>query len=109
MWEIVYIDCVDDLLKRGTYGYTTVCIMVCHLTKMTRFVPYHKEFTVEESTNLFIGNCYRLHGVPKVIVSDGEPKFVGKFWQSYMGKLNNKLSIRTARHRRTNGLNKRAN
>ena len=62
--------------------------MVCHLAKMPHFVPCHKEITAEESKDLFISRCYRLHGVPKVIVSDRDPKFVGKFRQSCMGKLN---------------------
>jgi hypothetical protein len=46
---------------------------------MAHFVPCHKEITAKDSTYLFINNCYRLHGFPKVIVSDRDPKFVGKF------------------------------
>ncbi len=85
-WEIVGIDYGTDLPKSGTYGHTYVFIMVCHLTKLASFVPCHKEIIAEESTNLFTGNCYRLHGVPKVIVSDRDPKFVENFdralWES---------------------------
>jgi hypothetical protein len=83
--------------------------MVRHLTKMAHFVACHKEIIVEESADLFISNCYRLHGVPKVIVFDRDPKFVGKFWQSFMGKLNTKLNMITARHPRTDGLTERVN
>jgi len=85
------------------------CIMVCHLTKTTHFVSCHKENTIEESANLFIINCYRLHGVPEVIVSDTDPKFVGKFLQSFMGKLNTELNVSTIRHPRTDGLTERVN
>jgi hypothetical protein len=46
---------------------------------MAHFVPCHKEATAEEIKYLFIVNCYRLHGVPKVIVSERNPRFVGKF------------------------------
>jgi hypothetical protein len=73
--------------KSGLYGHLTVFIMVCSLSKMAHFFLYHKEITAEKSSNLSINNCYRLYGVPKVIVSDRDPKFVGKFWQSCMGKL----------------------
>ncbi len=41
-WEIVGIDYVTDLPKRGLYGrHTTVFIMVCHLTDMAHifFMP----------------------------------------------------------------------
>ncbi len=108
-WEIVGIDYVTDLPKSGTYGYTAIFIMVCHLTNMAHFVPCHKEITAEESTDLFINNCYRLHRVPKVIVSDRDPKFVGKFRQSFMGNLNTRLNMSTARHPRTDGLTERVN
>jgi hypothetical protein len=108
-WEIVGIDYVTDLPKSGVHGYTSVFIMVCHLTKMAHFVPCHKEITAEESSELFVDHCYRLHGVPKVIVSDRDPKFVGKFWQCFMRELNTKLNMSTAHHPQTDGLTERVN
>ena len=79
-WEIVGIDYGIDLPWSGSHGYTSVFIMVCHLTKMAHFVPCHKEITAEESSELFIDNCSRLYGVPRVILSDIDPKFVEKMW-----------------------------
>jgi len=79
-WEIVGIDYVSDLPKSSSYGPTPAFIMVFHLTKMAQFVPCNKEIIAEESTDLFISNCYRLYGVPKIIVSDRDPKFVREFW-----------------------------
>jgi hypothetical protein len=76
---------------------------------MAHFVPCHKEITAEDTADLFIDNCYKLHGVPKVIVSDRDPRFVGKFWQSFMRKLNTKLNMSTARHPQTDGLTERVN
>ena len=76
---------------------------------MTHFVPCHKEMTADEIVDLVIDNCYKLHGVPKVIVSDRDPRFVGKFWQSCMRKLNTKLNMSTARHPQTDGLTERVN
>ena len=93
----------------GIYGYTFVYIMICHLTKMAHFVPCHREKTAKKSTNLFISKCHRLHSVPKVIVSHIDPKLVGKFWQSFMGKLKTKLNMSTARHPRTDDLSERVN
>jgi hypothetical protein len=81
--------------------------MVCHPTKMAHFVPCQKEITAEELADLLTSNSYRLHGVPKVIVSDRDPKFVGKFWQRFMVKLNIKLNMSTARRPRTDGLTER--
>ena len=72
-WEIVGIEYVTDLPRSGLHGYTSVFIMVCHLTQIAHSVPCNKEITVEESSELFIDNCYRLHGVPKVIVLNRNP------------------------------------
>ena len=85
-WEMFGTDYVTNLPNNNLYGHTIIFIMVCHLSKMAHFVSCHKEISANESTNLFISNCYRLHAVPKVIVSDKDPKFVGKFWKSFMGK-----------------------
>jgi hypothetical protein len=84
-WEIVGIYYVTELPKSGLYCHATVFIMVCHLNNIVHFVPCHKENIAKESTDLFISNCYRLHGVPKVIVSNRNSKFIGKFWQSLWG------------------------
>ena len=108
-WKIVGIDYVIDLPNNGLYGSTSVFIMVCNLTKMSHFVPRHNELVAEETSYLFRSNCYRLHGAPKVIVSDRESKFVRKLWQSFLGKLNTKLNVSTARHPSTYGLTERVN
>ncbi len=76
---------------------------------MAHFAPCHKEMTADKSCELFIDKCYRLHGVLKVIVSDRDPKFVGKFRQSFIRKLNTILNTSTARHPRTDGLTGRVN
>ena len=90
-WGTVDFDYVTDLPKSGMDGYTSVFIMVCHLTKMANFVPCHKEITAEESTYMFIDHCYRLHGVPMVILSDKDPKLAGKFWQTFYGKVKHQV------------------
>jgi len=60
---------------------------------MARFVLCHKEIPAEESADLLISNCNKLHGVLNIIVYDRDPKFVGKFWQNFKGKCNNKLNM----------------
>ena len=74
---------------------------------MPHFVPCHVEIKVEEAIDLFLDNCYKLHVVPHVIVSDRDLRFVGNFWQSFMRKLNNKVNMSTARHSQTDGLAER--
>jgi len=76
---------------------------------MAHFFPCHKEIIAKETDDLCIDIRYKLRCVPKVIVFDRDPRFVGKFWQSFMRKLNKKLNMSTTRHPQTDGLNERAN
>ena len=104
-WEIVGMDFVTDLPKSSKYNFTVILIMVSHLTKMAHFVPCNKEKTTEETDDLFIDNgYYKLHGVPKVILSDRNPRFVAQFWHYFMRTLNTKINVSAARHPRIDGL-----
>jgi len=103
-WEIVGMDCVTDLPKSSDFNLTAILIRVYHLSKIAYFAPYHKEITREETVDLFKYNGYKLDGVSKVIVSDKDPRFVGKFWQLFKRKLNTRLNMMTARHPQADGL-----
>jgi len=76
---------------------------------MAHFVPCHKEISAEEIVDPFIDNCYKLHGVPKVIVFDRDSRFVGQFRQSFMRKLNTKLNMSKARYPHTDDLTEHVN
>jgi len=69
----------------------------------------YKETTTEEAGDLSIDYCYKLHGVPKVIVCDKDPRFDGKFRHSFMRNSNTKLNMSTARHPQTYGFTERVN
>jgi hypothetical protein len=56
---------------------------------------------------LCINHCY--HGFPRAIVCDRDQNLDEKFWQTFMGKLNTKLNMSSARFSRTYGLTERVN
>ncbi len=103
------MDFATVLPKSSKHNFTAILILFCHLMKMAHFVPCHKEITSEETGDLFIDNYYKLHDVPKVIVSNKDPRYLDKFWQSFMNKLNTKLNTSTARHPQTDGLTEQVN
>ena len=108
-WEVVGVDYVTGLPRSGKKKYDAVMVVVCHLTKMAHFIPCHKEVTTEDSVDYFVHEVYRLHGVPRVIVSDRGPQFIADFWQSFWRRLNTKLNMSTARRPQTDGLSERVN
>ena len=103
-WEVVGVDYVTGLPRSGKKKYDAVMVVVCHLTKMAHFIPCHKEVTTEDSVEYFVHEVYRLHGVPRVIVSDRGPQFIADFWQSFWRRLNTKLNMSTTRRPQTDGL-----
>ena len=79
------------------------------MTIIAHFAPCHIEIKAKETVDIFIGNCYKLYGAPKVILFDKDTRFVGKFWQPFIRKLNTKLNMSTARHPENDGLTERVN
>jgi hypothetical protein len=63
-------------------GFKNVLIVVDHLTRIAHFLPCTKTATAEETATLFLQGVYRLHGLPRVLISDRDPKIVIAFWQT---------------------------
>ncbi|MBW0558698.1 hypothetical protein O181_098413 [Austropuccinia psidii MF-1] len=53
--------------------------------------------------NNIISNC----GVPKIIISDRDPKFTSELWTNLYDMLGTKLAFSAAYHPKTNGLAER--
>ena len=52
---------------------------------------------------------FKLHGVPKLIVSDRDTKFTGNFWKALFKGLSTPLNFSTIYHPQTDGKNEREN
>jgi len=52
---------------------------------------------------LYIKEIVRLHGVLSSIVSDRDPRFTSRFWQTLQEALGSKLTMSSAYHPQTNG------
>ena len=100
-WQQITTDLVTDLPK--SEGKTAIAIFVDRLTKMTHIVPCIKEVTVSQYARLFVDNVFQLHGMPEVIISDRDPRFVSKFWEELFSLLGNDLRFSTAFHPQTDG------
>jgi transposase InsO family protein len=51
----------------------------------------------------------RLHGIPKTIVSDRDPKFTSNFWKGLFKKFKTNLNFSTTYHPKSNGQTERVN
>uniref|UniRef100_A0A670ILS5 Gypsy retrotransposon integrase-like protein 1 n=1 Tax=Podarcis muralis TaxID=64176 RepID=A0A670ILS5_PODMU len=106
-WERVALDFVTDL--PSSRGKTAVLVVVDLFTKMAHFIPCAKVATAEQTAKLFIDHVFKVHGLPRSILSDRGRQFVSSFWQKLLGILHVKISLSLARHPQTNGQAERVN
>ena len=84
-----------------------IAVFVDKLSKMVHFAACTKEITAMEYAQLFVDHVFRLHGLPEVIISDRDPRFTSKFWQSLFDLLGTDLRFSTAYHPQTDGQSER--
>ena len=84
-------------------------VVVDKLSKAAHFIPVKTTYKATSIANIFLRQIFRLHGVPKVIISDRDPKFTRKFWKSLFKGLNTTLNFSTSFHPQTDGQTERVN
>jgi len=87
-------------LPRTFRGLDTIWVIVDGLTKSAHFWVMNLRMSMSKLAQLYIKEIMSLHGVPLSIVSDRDPHFTSRFWQSALGS---KLTMSSTYHPQTNG------
>ncbi|MBW0470964.1 hypothetical protein O181_010679 [Austropuccinia psidii MF-1] len=101
------MDWVTGLVPGGKANYNACLIIVDRFSKSMRFLQCHKEDTAMDTSLLFWNNIISTCGVPKIIISDRDPKFTSEFWTNLYDMLGTNLAFSTAYHPQTDGLAER--
>jgi hypothetical protein len=77
-WEEVSMDFITRLPK--SEGKSVIMVTVDRLTKYTHVFTLSHPFKASTVSTAFMEIVQKLHGSPKIIVSDRDPIFTGHFW-----------------------------
>jgi hypothetical protein len=84
-------------------------VVIDKLSKSAHFIPVKSTFKAINIAEIFMKEIFRLHGIPKMVVSDRDVKFTSAFWKELFAGLNTNLNFSTSYHPQTDGQTERTN
>lgn len=106
-WRDISIDFIEGLPK--SEGKEVIFVVVDRFTKYAHFLPLAHPFLAAQVAQTFLSNVYKLHGLPKSIVSDRDKVFTSQFWQTLFKALGVTLSLSTTYHPQSDEQTERVN
>jgi hypothetical protein len=100
-WEEVSMDFITGLPK--SEGKSVIMVVVDRLTKYAHFCALSHPFNTNTVTIAFMEIVQKLHGTPKIIVSDKDPIFTGNFWTKLFSCLGTQLAHSSSYHPQSDG------
>ena len=79
-------------------GHNFIMVVVDCLTKYAHFIALSHPFTASIVEKVVLENIQKLHGTPKVIVSDHDPIFTSHFWKDLFSCLGTQLAHSSSYH-----------
>ena len=81
----------------------SIMVVVDKLSKAAHFIPVQSTYKATHIAHIFMQNVFKLHGLPKTIISDRDVKFTSAFWKTLFADLGTQLNFSTTYHPQTNG------
>ncbi|GMJ01176.1 hypothetical protein HRI_003786800 [Hibiscus trionum] len=76
-WETISMDFIEGLPISKRFNF--ILLIIDKYTKYGHFLPLAHPFTTTEVASAYLDNVFKLHGSPKVIVSDRDRIFTNIF------------------------------
>ncbi|XP_039043810.1 uncharacterized protein LOC120183118 [Hibiscus syriacus] len=106
---------VDPRWKYSKEGLPTslrkncILVVVDKFTKYSYFLALSHPYSTADVAKLYLDTLYKLHGQPKMAISDRDKTFASIFWRELMKQLGTKTLFSTAYHPETDGQTERTN
>lgn len=83
--------------------FNALLVVIDKFTKYGHFIPVKHPFTALQIAQVFMNNVYKLHGLPKTIISDRDRVFTSVVWQQLFKLTDTKLMMSSLYHLQTDG------
>jgi len=90
-------------------GIDVILVIVDRFMKMIRLKATTMNISSEGIAKIYRDEIWKLHGVPRTILSDQGPQFASKFMEEFTKVLGTKRKLSTAYHPQIDGQMKRIN
>eukprot|EP00877_Chromochloris_zofingiensis_P004554 jgi/Chrzof1/1409/Cz10g06220.t1 len=107
-WQQISMDFMASLPTTAS-GFNSIFVVTDRLTKMCQCIPTVNNVTAPAVAELFMKHIWKHYGLPKIVISDRDPKFVCAFWRALFKSLGSKLAFSSAYHPETDGQTERVN
>ena len=106
-WQDISINMIGPLPRSNEMD--AILVIVDRFTKMIRLKATTTSLSSEGVAKIYRDEIWKIHGIPKTILSDRGPQFASKFMEDLIRVLGTKRKLSTAYHPQTDGQTERIN
>ena len=107
LWQEISIDIIGPLPKSN--GMDAIVVIVDRFTKIIHLKAATTNISSEGIVKIYRDDIWKLHGIPKKILSDRGLQFTSKFMEEFTKALGTKRQLSTAYYPQTDGQMERIN
>ena len=107
LWQHISVDFITKLPT--SKGHDSILVVCDRFSKMSHFVATTEKTTAEGLVKLFRDNVWKLHELPKSVISDRGLQFVAGLMKELDKMLGIETKLSTAYHPETDGQMERTN
>jgi hypothetical protein len=76
----------------------SIMVVIDKLSKSAHFLPMKSTYKVINIAEFFMKEIFRLHGTPKMVISDRDVKFTSNFLKELFAGLGTNMNFNTSYH-----------
>ena len=99
LWQEISIDVIRPLSKSN--GIDTIMVIVDRFMKMIRLKATTTNISSEDIVKIYWNEIWKIHGIPRKIISDRGPQFTSKFMEKFMKVLETMRQLSIVYHFQT--------